>query len=216
LEIPKGSRVGFVGKSGSGKSTLVDLIMGLLRPSSGAIEVDGVDISEQNVIAWQSQIAHVSQHIFLIDASIVENVAFGVPSRRIDLDRVHAACRQAELTEFIESLPEGYNTVVGEEGVRLSGGQRQRIGIARALYKEASLLILDEATSALDDETEGAIVSTLERLGDRYTILMIAHRITTLRGCETIYRLDEGRIVQRGTYAQVVGHESNAPVAAIA
>jgi ABC-type bacteriocin/lantibiotic exporter with double-glycine peptidase domain len=205
LEIGRGSRVGFIGKTGSGKSTLIDLVMGLLQPSSGMIRVDGVPLDEGNVISWQRQIAHVSQHIFLADASVTENVAFGVPEQQIDHERVYNACRQAELEEFFNSLPEGYDTRVGEKGIRLSGGQRQRVGIARALYKNASILVLDEATSALDDDTEAAIMASVERLGRDYTVLMIAHRLTTLRNCDLICRLDNGRIVQQGSYGEVIG-----------
>jgi ABC-type multidrug transport system fused ATPase/permease subunit len=205
LRIHKGARVGFIGKSGSGKTTLMDLVMGLLQPTSGSILVDDVVLTEANVRAWQRQIAHVSQHVFLADASITENVALGVSIDEVDQERVRAACSQAGLEEFIEALPEGYGTMVGEQGVRLSGGQRQRIGIARALYKRASVLVLDEATSALDDETEATIMAAVHRLGRNYTVLMIAHRLTTLRGCDTVFRLDRGRIVQEGSYEDVVG-----------
>jgi ABC-type multidrug transport system fused ATPase/permease subunit len=205
LSIPKGARVGFVGKSGSGKTTLMDLVMGLLQPTSGSILVDGVALGENNIRAWQRHIAHVSQHVFLADASITENVALGVAAKEIDQERVQAACSQAGLDEFIAALPQGYATMVGEQGVRFSGGQRQRIGIARALYKQASVLVLDEATSALDDETEATIMAAVHRLGRTYTVLMIAHRLTTLRGCDTVFRLDRGRIVQEGSYDEVIG-----------
>lgn len=205
IEIPRGSRAGFVGKSGSGKSTLMDLVMGLLQPTSGAIKVDGVTLDESNVIPWQRHIAHVSQHIFLADASVTANVALGVHPKDLDEARVREACRLAELEEFVSSLPEGYDTFVGEKGIRLSGGQRQRIGIARALYRRASVLVLDEATSALDDETETAIIRAVQNLGPDYTVLMIAHRVTTLRGCNVIYRLDEGYLVEQGSYAEVIG-----------
>jgi ABC-type multidrug transport system fused ATPase/permease subunit len=206
VDIPHGSWVGFVGKSGSGKSTMMDLVLGLLKPTTGSILVDGVRLDEANVLSWQKQIAHVSQHIFLSDGTITENVAFGVAARRIDEQRVRDACREAELDELIESLPDGYDTIIGERGVRLSGGQRQRIGIARALYKQASVLVLDEATSALDDLTEASIIDAVQRLGRRYTVLMIAHRLTTLRDCDMIYRMDQGRIVEQGTYGSVIGH----------
>jgi ABC-type multidrug transport system fused ATPase/permease subunit len=205
IAIPKGSWSGFVGKTGSGKSTLVDLIMGLLKPTEGQISVDGMALDEHNVRGWQQQIAHVSQHIFLADATIMENIAFGMPRDRIDEARVRRACRQAELDELIVSLPEGLETFIGERGVRLSGGQRQRIGIARALYKKASVLVLDEATSALDDATELGIMASLRKLGGDYTLLMIAHRLTTLRDCDTIYRLSHGRLVQQGGYDDVIG-----------
>lgn len=205
LIVPKGAFVGFVGTSGAGKSTLVDLLMGFLRPTRGAIFVDGVALTEDTILSWQSQIAHVPQHIFLCDGSIVENVAFGVPSPKVDLDRVYEACRRAELDEFVRSLPEGYATIVGERGVRLSGGQRQRLGLARALYKKASVLILDEATSALDDATESSVIDAVHRLGSEYTVLMIAHRVTTLQRCDIIVRLDHGRIAEQGTFEEVLG-----------
>ena len=205
IEIPHGSWVGFVGKSGSGKSTLTDLVMGLLKPTAGSILVDGVALEEANVLSWQKQLAHVSQHIFLSDGPIIENIAFGVAPRLVDAERVREACREAELEDLIQSLPDGYDTMIGERGVRLSGGQRQRIGIARALYKRASVLVLDEATSALDDVTEASIIDAVQRLGRKYTVLMIAHRLTTLRDCDTIYRLDQGRIVQQGSYSDVIG-----------
>jgi ABC-type multidrug transport system fused ATPase/permease subunit len=204
IEIPHGSWVGFVGKSGSGKSTLTDLVMGLLQPTAGSILVDGVALNEANVLSWQKQLAHVSQHIFLSDGSIVENIAFGVAPGLVDQQRVREACREAELEDLIQSLPDGYDSVIGERGVRLSGGQRQRIGIARALYKRASVLVLDEATSALDDVTEARIIEAVQRLGRKYTVLMIAHRLSTLRDCDMIYRLDQGRIVQQGSYGDVI------------
>jgi ATP-binding cassette subfamily B protein len=141
----------------------------------------------------------------LLDGSIAENVAFGCAPSKLDISQVRHACRLAQLDEFVEGLPGRYDSLVGERGVRLSGGQRQRIGIARALYKQASVLVLDEATSALDDSTEANVIEAVERLGDEYTILMIAHRITTLRSCDMIYRLDSGRIVESGSYAQVLG-----------
>ena len=205
MAIPRGSRVGIVGPSGSGKTTLMDLIMGLLQPTGGSILVDGTPLDESNVVSWQKQIAHVPQHIFLLDGSIAENVAFGCAPSNLDISRVRQACRLAQLDEFVLGLPRGYDEHVGERGIRLSGGQRQRIGIARALYKQASVLVLDEATSALDDSTEANVIEAVERLGDDYTIIMIAHRITTLRGCDIIYRLDSGRIVETGSYAEVLG-----------
>jgi ABC-type multidrug transport system fused ATPase/permease subunit len=204
LTIKRGSWIGLLGKSGSGKSTLMDLVMGLLRPSSGQITIDGQPLDEQNIRGWQKQIAHVSQHIFLSDGSILENVAFGVPEGEIDRDRVLHACREAELEEMIDGLPEGLDTTIGERGVRLSGGQRQRIGIARALYKQASVLVLDEATSALDDATEAGIMDSIQKLGRSYTVLMIAHRTTTLRDCDRVYRMEHGRITQAGSFADMV------------
>jgi ABC-type bacteriocin/lantibiotic exporter with double-glycine peptidase domain len=203
--IPRGSFVGFVGESGAGKTTLVDLLMGFLAPTEGAILIDGVPLTEDTLLSWQSHIAHVPQHIFLCDGSIIENVAFGLPLKKVDMGRVRLACRRAELDHFIESLPDSYNTVVGERGVRLSGGQRQRLGLARALYKQASLLVLDEATSALDDATEASVIDAVHRLGSEYTVLMIAHRVTTLQRCDIIFRLEKGQIAEQGTFEEVLG-----------
>ncbi len=195
LTIPRGARVGIAGKTGSGKSTLMDIIIGLLEPTQGAIRVDGVALTAANRHAWQRHIAHVPQAIFLSDASISENIAFGVRPADIDLERVRRAAEQAELTDVIEALPSGYETRVGERGIQLSGGQRQRIGIARALYKQASVLVFDEATSALDNETEAAVMRAIERLDRELTILIIAHRLSTLEGCDMVVRLEGGRAI---------------------
>jgi ATP-binding cassette subfamily B protein len=190
LTIKKGSRVGLIGATGAGKSTLIDIIIGLLEPTSGKLLVDGVSIKHGNARGWQINVAHVPQSIFLSDASISENIAFGVPSNAIDISRVRIAAELAELADFIESLPYKYQTVVGERGARLSGGQRQRIGIARALYKNASVIILDEATSALDGETEKLVMSAIEGLAGNVTLIIIAHRLSTLRACTEIVELD--------------------------
>ena len=194
LTIPRGARVALVGKTGGGKSTLADLIMGLLEPGKGRITIDGTHLSGATRRAWQAGIAHVPQSIFLADASIARNIAFSVPETAIDMDRVRSSARIAQLEEFIASLPEGFDTLVGERGVRLSGGQRQRLGIARALYKQASLLVLDEATNALDRDTEAAVLANLSAERDR-TLLIIAHRESTVDGCDLVLRLDKGRIV---------------------
>jgi ATP-binding cassette subfamily B protein len=186
LRIPRGSRVGFKGTTGSGKSTLIDLVMGLLDPTEGALLVDGQPIDDANRRAWQVRIAHVPQSIFLADTSIAENIAFGVPGSRIDMEKVREAARQAHIAADIESWPEGFSTRVGERGVRLSGGQRQRIGIARALYKRASVIIFDEATSALDSDTEESVMRSIDGLGQDLTLLIVAHRLSTLRGCDRI------------------------------
>ena len=204
LVIPKGSRVGFVGSTGSGKSTLLDVLMGLLVPAAGTLRIDGRAIEGQLLRAWQRTIAHVPQSIYLADATVAENIAFGVPRGQIDMQRVRRAAEQAQIATFIESTPEGYQATVGERGVRLSGGQRQRIGIARALYKQASVLVLDEATSALDTATERSIMQTIDRLDRSLTILMIAHRLTTVQGCDMIVELEQGRVVATGTYDQLV------------
>lgn len=204
LMIPKGSRVGIVGATGSGKSTLLDMLMLLLEPASGAIEIDGVELNAFNRLAWQKHIAHVPQTIFLTDSSIAENIAFGVERANIDFDRVKRAAIQAQISETIESLPKQYDTYVGERGVRLSGGQRQRIGIARALYKEADVIILDEATSALDNETEEALISSINALSKDITVLMIAHRLTTLKGCDMIVELGASGVVKVGNYQSLI------------
>lgn len=208
LTIAKGARVGLIGKTGSGKSTLIDLLMGLLEPSSGEIRIDGRRLDHATQADWQAQIAHVPQAIYLSDSSIAANIAFGRSVDEIDIERVHAAAIAAEIDDYIRDLPEGYYTRVGERGVRLSGGQRQRIGLARALYKRAEVLILDEATSALDDQTEAAVMASIERLGRDVTVLMVAHRITTLAGCDFIVRMEEGRIVETGSYDEIIAPSS--------
>ena len=203
--IPKGSRAGFIGPTGSGKSTLLDIIMGLLTPTAGRLEVDGQPIEALNQRGWQAHIAHVPQAIFLADISIAENIALGVPEARIDIARVQRAAREARIADFIESLPKGYQTLVGERGLRMSGGQRQRVGIARALYKEADVIIFDEATSALDNQTEAAIMASINGLSQDLTVLIIAHRLTTLRNCSLIFELVDGKIRRQGSYAEIIG-----------
>jgi ABC-type bacteriocin/lantibiotic exporter with double-glycine peptidase domain len=204
LTIVKGSRVGFIGVTGSGKSTLIDIIMGLLQPNKGAIQIDGQPITPDNHRSWQAHIAHVPQAIFLADSSIEENIAFGVPKDQIDPKRVRQAARQAQVADIIETWPKQYQTFVGERGIRLSGGQRQRIGIARALYKQADVIIFDEATSSLDGETEQAVMQAIEGLGSNLTILIIAHRLTTLQYCTQIVQLSDGGIKRTGTYQDIV------------
>ncbi len=204
LVIAKGARVGFVGSTGSGKSTTLDLLMGLLKPTEGELLVDGQPLSGNRLRAWQQSIAHVPQSIYLADATLAENIAFGLPPDSIDLDRVQQAARQAQIADFIESSPEGYQAYVGERGIRLSGGQRQRIGIARALYKQASVLVFDEATSALDNATEQSVMDAIEGLSNDLTIVLIAHRLTTVRRCDTIVELEHGRVVAQGTYEQLL------------
>ena len=204
LQIPKGSRVGFVGVTGSGKSTLLDIVMGLLAPTEGALLVDNTAVNPQNTRAWQGHISHVPQAIYLADTTIAENIAFGVPTELIDLQQVKQAAQQAQISQTIESWGKGYDTLVGERGVRLSGGQRQRIGIARALYKRANVIIFDEATSALDNETEAAVMQAVETLGRDITILIIAHRLTTLKNSDQIVELANGRIKAIGGYEQMM------------
>ena len=205
LSIPKGSRVGIIGKTGSGKSTLMDILMGLLEPTGGRIRVDGNAIDAENRNHWRQRIAHVPQHIYLSDASITENIALGVSSDNIDMNRVYRAARQAQIAEFVESHRQGYDTRVGERGVQLSGGQRQRIGIARALYKDADILVFDEASSALDTKTESAVMEAVDSLDPELTLFIIAHRVQTLRYCDIVIRLEGGRIIAWGDYEKVVG-----------
>lgn len=204
LKIVKGSRVGFIGTTGSGKSTLLDIIMGLLQPSEGVMKIDGQSITTGNYRAWQAHIAHVPQAIFLSDSTIEENIAFGVPKDQIDHVRVRQAAQQAQIADIIETWPKQYQTFVGERGIRLSGGQRQRIGIARALYKQADVIIFDEATSALDSETEQAVMQAIEGLSEDLTILIIAHRLTTLKNCTQIVELSDGGIKRAGIYQDIV------------
>jgi len=204
ITLSKGSRVGFIGTTGSGKSTLLDIIMGLLQPNEGGLEIDGQPITAVNYRNWQAHIAHVPQAIFLADSTIEENIAFGVPKELIDYERVRQASKQAQIAEIIESWPKQYQTFVGERGVRLSGGQRQRIGIARALYKQADVIIFDEATSALDNETEQAVIQAIDGLSEDLTILIIAHRLTTLKNCTQIVELGEGGIKRTGSYEEIV------------
>jgi ATP-binding cassette, subfamily B, bacterial PglK len=204
LTIRKGTRVGFVGSTGSGKTTLLDLLMGLLAPSEGQLLVDGVSIVGDRVRPWQRAIAHVPQSIFLADTSIAQNIAFGVPPHAIDLDRVRQAAKRAQIAEFIENRPDGYDARVGERGVQLSGGQRQRIGIARALYKQASVLVFDEATSALDSATEQSVMDAIDGLDRELTILLIAHRLSTVRRCDTIVEIGEGRVIAQGTFGDLL------------
>lgn len=196
LKIPKGSRIGFIGTTGCGKSTLLDIVMGLLNPTEGNLKVDGQIITESNCRSWQTHISHVPQTVFLADNTIESNIAFGVPNELIDKDKVRRAAQQAQLAEIIDSWPQEYETRVGERGVQLSGGQCQRIGIARALYKEADVIILDEATSALDGETEKEVLASIEALSKDITILVIAHRLNTLDFCTEIIELGKGGIIE--------------------
>ncbi len=204
LSIFKGSRVGFIGATGSGKSTLLDIVMGLLEPNEGSLEVDGMGIILSNSRAWQAHIAHVPQTIFLADGSIEENIAFGVPKDQIDYHRVKQAAQQAQIADTIEGWTDQYKTFVGERGIRLSGGQRQRIGIARALYKQADVIIFDEATSALDSETEEAVMQAIEGLSKDLTLLIIAHRLTTLKNCTDIVELKDGSVKRTGSYQDII------------
>ena len=203
LSIKKGESVGFVGASGAGKSTLVDLLLGLLPPSGGSILVDGKDI-QKDLPAWQRQIGYVPQSIFLIDDTIRRNVAFGVPLDSIDDNAVRKALKAAQLEQFVDNLSEGVETMVGERGIRLSGGQRQRIGIARALYHDPEVLVLDEATSALDGATERSVMDAVNLLHGDKTIIIVAHRLSTVERCKCLYRLEKGRIVDEGVPENII------------
>ncbi len=205
LSIAANSTIGIVGGTGAGKTTLVDIVLGLLDPSEGRIVVDGVALTDENRRAWQKTLGYVPQTIFLSDGSVAENIAFGIPRDQIDMAAVERAARIAALHDFvIGETAEGYDSKVGERGVRLSGGQRQRVGIARALYSDPALLIFDEATSALDTLTEAAVMEAVNNIAGRKTILMIAHRLTTVRDCDRIFLLRHGRIAASGTFAELV------------
>ncbi len=202
LEIYRGETVGFIGTTGSGKSTLINIIMGLLRPTSGKIFIDSNNLYEKGfdwrVDAWRNNVAHVPQEIYLADASFAENIAFGIDPKQIDIERVEDAANKAQILDFVKSKPQGWDTCLGERGVRLSGGQRQRLGLARALYKNSNVLILDEATSALDAETEANVMESIINISDSLTVIIIAHRLNTVARCDRIIRLDKGRIAEQG------------------
>ena len=200
LEIKKGSRVGIIGKTGSGKSTLLDIIMGLLPLKNSGLLIDEVVVNETNYQAWRCNIAHVPQNIFLSDSSIAENIAFGIDINEINYEKIKKVAAIAQIDKTIDNLEDKYNTIVGERGVKLSGGQRQRIGIARALYKDVDVLILDEATSALDDATEVDVIKAIESMGNELTIIMVAHRISTLKNCDQVIEIVDGKIHYIGSY----------------
>ncbi len=205
LSIKANTSIGIVGTSGSGKSTLVDILLGLLQPQEGLISVDGEQLTDINLRAWQNNIGYVPQVIFLADSTVSANIAFGIPDAEINQQAVEKATKMANLHDFIvNELEEGYQTIVGERGIRLSGGQRQRIGIARALYHNPSVLVLDEATSALDTPTEQAVMESVYNLAHKKTIIMIAHRISTIKTCDQIIILEHGKLVQKGTFDQLV------------
>lgn len=205
MTIPANTTVGIVGSTGAGKTTAVDMILGLLPAQKGHLKIDGQIIDDSNVRAWQKSVGYVPQDIFLVDDTVAANIAFGSLPQDIDMAKVEAAARVAELHDFVlEQLPEGYRTLVGERGTRLSGGQRQRIGIARAIYNDPDILIFDEATSALDNLTEKAVMDAVRKLGSTKTIVMIAHRLSTVRNCDTIFLLENGRLVAADRYDNLV------------
>ncbi|WP_265088499.1 ATP-binding cassette domain-containing protein [Psychrobacter immobilis] len=204
IDIPINATVGFVGESGSGKSTAIDLLLGLISPNEGQLMLDDLVIDNKNRQAWQQNIGFVPQSIFLSEGSIAENVAFGLRSQDIDLLKVQQAIKLAHLAPLVARLTEGVHTKVGERGVQLSGGQRQRIGIARALYNQADVLVFDEATSALDGITEKVIMDAIQELSGQKTIVMIAHRLKTVKNCDIIYLMERGEMVEQGTYQQLI------------
>jgi ABC-type bacteriocin/lantibiotic exporter with double-glycine peptidase domain len=208
FEVKRGDRVGVIGKSGGGKSTFIDLVLGLLTPTSGVIKVDNKVLSGVSKSAWRQQIAHVSQAIFLVDASVAENIAFGVPINEIDYKKLIFSSKIAQIHHEIEKWPKGYQTIVGERGARISGGQRQRIGIARAIYKNPNVIVLDEATSALDNQTELAVMTALDQLDNllnkKITLFIVAHKLSTLRNCSRIIEINGGRITREGSYENII------------
>lgn len=210
LTIKKGEKIGFIGATGSGKSTLIDIIMGLLKPTSGEIEIDNAKLENNNLIAWYHQISHVPQNIYILDSDFYQNVAFGSESNDIDKVKIVKSGKIACLDEVIKQKENGYDENVGERGSKLSGGQKQRLGIARCIYKDSTLMILDEATSALDTNTEQKVMKNIYSLNRNHTILIIAHRLTTLKECDKIVELENGKIKRIGTYKEVIGESIHA------
>jgi ATP-binding cassette, subfamily B, bacterial PglK len=204
ISINKGGQYGIIGATGSGKSTLLDLLMGLLDPSSGKFCIDGIEFATLRHPSWRSQIAHVPQSIFLCDGTIEENIALGIPPNLIDRERIMIAAKQAQISDDIESWDDAYETIVGERGVRLSGGQRQRIGIARALYKKAQILVFDEATSSLDHITEEKTMNAIDKLAGGITVIIVAHRLTTLKRCDQIIEIHDGKVLRVSKYEAIV------------
>jgi len=215
LSIKHNTSVGLIGPTGAGKTTLVDIILGLLTPQEGEFSVDGAKIDENNILNWQKNLGYVPQHIYLSDDTIINNIAFGIPDEKIDRKAVKHAARISNLHDFIISeLPNGYETIVGERGIRLSGGERQRVGIARALYHDPEVLVLDEATSSLDGITETAVLEAVNNVAKLKTVIIIAHRLTTVKDCDIIYLVDKGKITAQGTYDELM--DSNASFRAMA
>lgn len=204
LTINKGARIGVIGTTGSGKSTLVDVFMGLLNPTTGKIIVDGVELMKDNLRGWQRHLAHVPQNVYLSDSTIAENIAFGMSKGMIDWLRIEEVAKKAQILDFIESLEYKFDHVVGEGGVRISGGQKQRLAIARAFYKNADIFIFDEATSALDNKTEKEVMKSIEEISSELTLIIVAHRLTTLKNCDKIVELSNGEIIRIGTYEEII------------
>ncbi|MBN2434188.1 MAG: ATP-binding cassette domain-containing protein [Spirochaetes bacterium] len=205
LTIKANTTVAFFGTTGCGKTTIIDIILGLLIPKSGKLLIDGIELNEKNIYSWQRKLGYVPQNIFLVDDTISANIAFGIPHEKIDMNAVKTAAHIANMDQFIENnLPSSYETVVGERGVRLSGGQKQRIGIARAVYHNPDVLFLDEATSALDNATEAAVMDAIDNLSKNKTIILIAHRLSSIKKCDTIFFLDKGKIITSGTYNELL------------
>jgi ABC-type bacteriocin/lantibiotic exporter with double-glycine peptidase domain len=206
LKIHAGESIGFIGPSGSGKTTLLDALLGLFEPQKGSIEFNGKNIKE-NLREWQSKVAYMPQQVFLIDGSLRENVTLGTNASEIDENKLYESLRQARLMDLVEKLPEGVNTILGERGIRFSGGQRQRVSLARAFYHDRNILVMDEATSSLDNATEKEIVDEIEQLKGTRTMIVIAHRLTTLKHCDRIYKLRDGKIVNVGSYNEIIDAE---------
>ncbi|GAH56813.1 unnamed protein product, partial [marine sediment metagenome] len=205
LSVQRNTSIGLVGPTGAGKTTLVDIILGLLTPQKGEFSIDGVKIDENNILNWQKNLGYVPQHIYLSDDTITNNIAFGIPGEKIDRKVVEQVARISNLHNFIISeLPDGYETIVGERGIRLSGGERQRVGIARALYHDPEVLVLDEATSSLDGITESAVLEAINNVAKLKTVIIIAHRLTTVKECDIIYLIDKGKITAQGTYDELM------------
>jgi ABC-type multidrug transport system fused ATPase/permease subunit len=205
LTIPAKSTVGFIGTTGSGKTTIIDIILGLLEAQKGTLEIDNRIISKKNLRSWQSQVGYVPQSIYLSDNTVAANIAFGVKPKDINYELVEEVSKIANLNDFIvNELPEKYQTNIGERGVKLSGGQRQRIGIARALYHNPKILILDEATSALDNETEKSVMDAVNNLSKSITIILIAHRLNTVKNCDIVFKLSKGKLIGQGSFEEII------------